>query len=179
MAKAEWGGNPICWWLSLYLCFVCCLAEASCTGCCWWLGDAGSSVQVVSCVWVLTIWYSLWLFSGSLGSGVSAPTPEVQDLISGQKQRFHKWFVMALSEIKTNIQQWETKDEPQTNGSYKIRWIIFKIMEYTHIHTHPWAKSKQSNKNKWQSIDPANKGNKKLNLPGENKTNSSTDWKQN
>ena len=38
---------------------------------------------------------------------------------------------MALSEIKTNIQKQETKDEPQKNGSYKIRQIIIKIMEYT------------------------------------------------
>ena len=43
---------------------------------------------------------------------------------------------MALSEIKTNIQKRETEDEPQTNGSYKIRQIIIKIMEYTHAHTH-------------------------------------------
>ena len=57
---------------------------------------------------------------------------------------------MALSEIKTNIQKQETKDEPQTNGSYKIRQIIIKIMEYTHIHVHPYAKSNQSNKNKVQ-----------------------------
>ena len=55
---------------------------------------------------------------------------------------------MALTEIKTNIQKWETKDEPQTNDSYKIRKIIIKIMEYTHIHIHPWAKWKQSKKNK-------------------------------
>ena len=39
---------------------------------------------------------------------------------------------MALSEIKTNTQKWETKSEPQTNGSYKIRQIIIKVMEYTH-----------------------------------------------
>ena len=38
MGKAEWGGNPVCWWLGLYFCFVCCLDEASCTGCYWWLG---------------------------------------------------------------------------------------------------------------------------------------------
>ena len=31
-------------------------------------------------------------------------------------------------------------------------------MEYTHICIHPRAKSKQSNKNKVQQIDPANKG---------------------
>jgi len=51
-------------------------------------------------------------------------------LISGQEQRSHKWFVLALSEIKTNIQKRETKDEPQTNGSYKIRQIIIEVMEY-------------------------------------------------
>jgi len=84
------------------------------------------------------------------GLGVSAPTPKARGLISGQEWRFHKWFVMALSEIKTNIQKWETKDEPQTNGSYKIRQIIIKIMEYTYIHIHPWATSKQTNKNKVQ-----------------------------
>ena len=55
---------------------------------------------------------------------------------------------MALSEIKTNIQKQETKTEPQTNGSYKIRQIIIKIMECMHIHILPWAKSKYSNKSK-------------------------------
>ena len=30
--------------------FVCCLDEASCTGCYWWLDDAGSCIQVVSFV---------------------------------------------------------------------------------------------------------------------------------
>ena len=54
------------------------------------------------------------------GLGVSAPTPKAQGLISGQERRFHKWFVMAVSEIKTNTQKQETKVEPQTNGSYKI-----------------------------------------------------------
>ena len=44
---------------------------------------------------------------------------------------------MALKESKTNIQKQETKDEPQTNGNYKIRQIIIKIMEYTHTHIHP------------------------------------------
>ena len=41
---------------------------------------------------------------------------------------------MALSEIKTNVKKWDT-DEPQTNGSYKIRQIIIKIIENTLIHT--------------------------------------------
>ena len=57
---------------------------------------------------------------------------------------------MALSEIKTNIQKQETKDGLQAHGSYKIRQIISKIMEYTPIAINSWAKSKQSNKNKVQ-----------------------------
>ena len=61
MGKPKGGGNPVCWWLGLYFCFVCCLDEVSCTECYWWLGDAGSCIRVVSFVWVLTIWYSLGL----------------------------------------------------------------------------------------------------------------------
>ena len=75
---------------------------------------------------------------------------------------------MALSEIKTNIPKWETKEEPQTNDSYKIRLIIIKIMEYTHIHIYPQAKSKQSNKN---TVDWPGEQEKKLYLPVKNKTN--------
>ena len=111
------------------------------------------------------------------GLGVSVPTPKAEGLISGQEQRFHKWFVMALSEIKTNIQKWKTKDEPQTNGSYKIRQITIKIMEYIHKHIHPWAKWNQSSKIKVQYVDLANKGNQKLYLPIKNKANLSTNWK--
>ena len=61
MGKAAWGGNPVCWWLGLYFCFVSCLDEVPCTGCYWWLDDAGSCIQAVSFVWVLTVWYSLEL----------------------------------------------------------------------------------------------------------------------
>ena len=43
---------------------------------------------------------------------------------------------MVLSEVKTNTQKQETKDELQTNGSYKIRQIVIKIMKHTHIHIH-------------------------------------------
>ena len=57
---------------------------------------------------------------------------------------------MTLCEIKTNIQKGEKKEESYTNGSYKIRQIIIKIMEYTHIFVHPQAKSKHPNKNKVQ-----------------------------
>ena len=58
MGKAEWGFNPVFWWLGLYFCFVC-LYEASNTGCYWCLGDARPCIKVVSFVWVLTIWYSV------------------------------------------------------------------------------------------------------------------------
>ena len=34
---------------------------------------------------------------------------------------------------KIKPQKWEAKDEPQSNGSYKISQIIIKIMAYTHI----------------------------------------------
>ena len=94
--------------------------------------------------------YLIFLRANSLivyDLGDSAPTSKAQGLISGQKQRFHNWFVMALCEIKINAPKWETKDELQTNDSYKIRQLIIKIMEYTHIHIQPWAKSKQPNKN--------------------------------
>ena len=98
------------------------------------------------------------------GLGVRVFTPKSQGIIPVQDQRLHKWFVMPLSEIKANVQTWETKDKPHTNGSYKIKQIIIKVMKYAHAHIHPWAKSKQSDKNKVQKTDPANKGNQKLYL---------------
>ena len=84
---------------------------------------------------------------------------------------------MALSEIKTNTQNQETKDEPQTNGSYKIKQIIIKIMEYTHMYILPKAKSKQSNlkysRFTWRAKDIKNyiyQLRKKLKHKPENKT---------
>ena len=31
MSKVEWGDNPVCWWMDMYFCFVCCLDEVFCT----------------------------------------------------------------------------------------------------------------------------------------------------
>ena len=70
------------------------------------------------------------------GLGVSAPSPKAQGLISGP-ERDSTSDLYGIIEIKTNIQRQETKDEPQTNGSYKIRQMIIEIMEYTHIHMLP------------------------------------------
>ena len=50
-------------------------------------------------------------------------------------------------------------------------------MEYAHIYIHPQAKSKQSNKNKVQQLDLANKGNQKIYLPVKNKINLGINWK--
>ena len=78
---------------------------------------------------------------------------------------------MALSEIKTNIQRRETKDESQTNGSYKIRQIIIKIMEYTHIHIHHEQSQNSQTKIKYNRLTWQTKEIKKLYLPVKNKTN--------
>ena len=68
---------------------------------------------------------------------------------------------MALRESKTNIQKQETKDEPQKNGSYRIKQIIIKIMEYTHIHdTHEQSQNNPTkikyNRLTWQTKDTKN-----------------------
>ena len=138
IGKAEWDDNPVCWWLGLYFCFVCCLNGAFCTVCYWWLGDAGSCIQVVSFVWVLTIWYSLGLVLWSsrvLESVLLLPRLRAWSLVRNKDST--SGFFMALSEIKTNNPKKETKDAPQTNGSYKISQIRIKIMEYTRMHIHP------------------------------------------
>ena len=44
---------------------------------------------------------------------------------------------MTLSNIKINIQKGETKGEPQTNGSCKIRQIKIEIMQNAYIRIYP------------------------------------------
>ena len=51
------------------------------------------------------------------------------------------FFFLTLIEVKTNIQNQEITDEPQTNGTYKIRQIVIKIMEYTFTYA-PMSKVK-------------------------------------
>ena len=53
---------------------------------------------------------------------------------------------MALIEVKINIQNREITGEPQTNGTYKIRQIVIKIMEYTHLYIYIQEKSQNSPK---------------------------------
>ena len=46
-------------WACIYVFLLLLFRWGSCTGCYWWLGEARACIQVVSFVWVLTIWYSL------------------------------------------------------------------------------------------------------------------------
>ena len=95
------------------LVFVHCLDETSCTGCCWKLGNAGSSMQVVAFVGVLTNTYSLGLGVHWLSRVLEGALPlqrfRAQSLAG--ELRFHKWFVMALKGIKTNTRKQKTKQE--------------------------------------------------------------------
>ena len=59
IGKGEWDGNPVCWWLGFIFVLFVFLDKVFCTGCYCWLGDAGSCIEVVTFVWVLTIWESL------------------------------------------------------------------------------------------------------------------------
>ena len=68
------------------------------------------------------------------------------------------WFAMALIEVKTNIQNREIVDEPQTNDTYKIRQIITEIMKYIHICIHLKTKSKLEKKNAIDSPGEQRKG---------------------
>ena len=106
MGKADWGGNPVYWWLGLYFCFVCGLDEVSCTGCYyWWLGDARSCILVVSFMCVLTIGYCLGLVLSS--SRALEPVFPLQRL---KAYSFHKWFVMAL-----RLKQIPQNEKPKIN----------------------------------------------------------------
>ena len=140
MGKSEWGGNPVCWWLGLYFCLLfrwgILHRVLLMVGWCWVLYSSGFLCVSSHCL-ILSRVSSLVV----LDLGVSAPTLKVQGFISGQEQIFHKWFVMELRESKTNIQKWETKDEPQTNGSYRIRQIIIKNGIYIYTYT-PMSKVK-------------------------------------
>ncbi|KAB0347206.1 hypothetical protein FD754_012063, partial [Muntiacus muntjak] len=81
------------------------------------MGKAECPAQGATVGWVMLglvfKWFPSCNFSLFDTPRVSAPTPKAQGLIFGQEQRFHKWLVMALSEIKTNTPKRETKDEPQ------------------------------------------------------------------
>ena len=67
-----------------------------------------------------------------------------------------------MEEEKKGEKKKENSTELQS-PTQRQRFIttIKSVTEHTHIHIHPYAKLKQSNKNKVQQIDPANRGNEK------------------
>ena len=146
MGKAEWGGNPGCCWLGLYFCFVCCLDEVSCTGCYWWLGDAGLLFKWFP-LWVLTIWYTLGLVlcylgswsqcSHSKGSGLYFQMVAVQTLVAIPTTSFEfparvsrTWWLLDLAARFAHSPSWHWgthlgcfSDSPQATevGQYQFR----------------------------------------------------------
>ena len=116
MSKAEWGGNPVCWWFGLYFCFVCCLDKASCTGCYWWLGDSGSCIQVVSFVWVLSIWYSLELILWY---------PRVlESVLLFQRLRLDLWSGTKIQQVICYGIKWDQNKYPKMRNQ---RWTPDKL----------------------------------------------------
>ena len=121
---AEWGGNPICWWLGLYFCYVCSLDEVSCTGCYWWLGDSRSCIQVVSLVRVLTIWYSL----------VIANT-----LFQQHKRRLYTWtspgvqhwnqidYILCSQRWRSSIQSTKTRPGADCGSDHELLITKFRL----------------------------------------------------
>ena len=112
MDKAEWGGNPVCRWFGLHFCFACCLDEASCTGCYWWLGFAGSCIQVVSLLWFLTIWYSLGL--GVLCIMPRVRVPKTERIRCPQQCKSIKGFYCQLEPgLPSHPVQWSLDESPK------------------------------------------------------------------
>ena len=68
---------------------------------------------------------------------------------------------MALTGIKTSTLKQETKCKPQTNGKYKIRQVLTKIIGYIHMHAHTekkkQCKRKKKKKKKVEEIDQVSK----------------------
>ena len=115
MGKDGWGGNPVCWWLGLYVCFVCCLNEASCIRCYWWLGDAGSCVQVFSFLWVIIIWYSL----GLVWRRQWQPTPVLLPGNSHGRRSLGRLQSLGLQRVRHD---WATSLSLSTFMHWKRKW---------------------------------------------------------
>ena len=75
-------------------------------------------------------------FSGCLGSWSQCSHSKGSGLDLWSGRRIPKQFVMAFSEIKTDIPKQETKDEAQTDGDWQLQnqQMRIKIMKCIHIH---------------------------------------------
>ena len=96
----------------------------------------GSFIKVEAFVEVLTNYYSLDLgvFLQSRFFLSVLLFQRLRAQILAREVRFHRWFVMVINGIKTNTLKQETKCLHQTNGKYKIRQILTKIMNYLCTH---------------------------------------------
>ena len=104
----------------VFLFFVCCAVKPAqgATG--------GSVIWGIEFKWFPLCEFSLFdtplgQFSGSLGSWSQCSHSKGSRLDLWSGTRFRKWFVMAFSEIKTNIPKQETKDEPHTNRVWQLQ----------------------------------------------------------
>ena len=83
--------------------------------------------------------------------------------------RFKKLKIKIIKKRKHEVEEEKkggrgnSTELQKPNVEAEVYNMIESVTEYTHIH--PLAKSKQSNKNKVQQIDLANKGKQKLYLP--------------
>ena len=78
------------------------------------------------------IWSSLGLVLWYLGSWSQCSHSKGSGFDLWSEMKIAQVVCYGIKGSKRNIQKWETKAEPQTNGSYKIKQIIIKIMEYTY-----------------------------------------------
>ena len=87
---------------------------------------------------------------------------------------------MVCCGIKWNQNKYskrETKDEPQTNGSYKIRQITIKICNiHIYIYTHEQSENSPT-EIKYSRLTQQTKEIEKLCLPVKKKTYLSINWK--
>ena len=149
MGKAEWGGNPVWWWLGLYFSFVCCLDEAPTQG-----ATVGYVMPGLVFKWFLLCEFSLsdtpyGLFSGSQRSLSQHSHFQRLKGWSLVRMKIPQVICYSINWDEQKYPKMKTKDKHQTNGSYKIKQIIIKTMEI-HICIYTYKQKQQSNKNKVQ-----------------------------
>ena len=124
----EGNGNPL----------QCSCLENPRDGGAWWAAVYGVTQSQAWLKWVSSRSSSRVSSLIVLALVVSAPNPKAQGLISGQEQRFHKWFVMALSEIKTNIQKHKKTKMTQDKSDQISRSVMSdSLRSHESQHTRP------------------------------------------
>ena len=136
MDKAKWSGNPVCWWLGWYFCFVC-LDEMSYTVYYWWLGDAQTTcIKVVSFVWILTILYPLELvlwWSRVLESVLPLQRLRAWPLVRNKDSTSDLlWHSVQISSV---AQSYPTLCDPMNHSTPGLP-VHHQLPEFTQTHVH-------------------------------------------